>query len=184
MNRCKCRRQISQGNLQFSKDISAGIQTVVKQSQKVRRISLLASAKSILHLVKSMAGRVKILSGKKCSFLKMIQKTLLEVSAVKKRYSILRKQTLMVDVMEYLRLQTVVNFQLRGSDIGKLTRQEPHCCVRSSRRRERLTESNPRVRCRLFIRKISQAFLVGGQTLPRVTTDLCFVPEACHDPHV
>ena len=102
MNRCKCRRKISQGNLQFSKDISAGIQTVFKKSQKVRRVSLLASAKSILHLVKSMAGRVKIFSGKKCSFLKMIQKTLLEVSAVKKRYSVLRKQTLMVDVMEYL----------------------------------------------------------------------------------
>ena len=49
-----------------------------------------------------MAGRVKIFSGKKCSFLKMIQKTLLEVSAVKKRYSVLRTQTLMVDVMEYL----------------------------------------------------------------------------------
>ena len=102
MNRCKCRRKISQGSLQFSKDISAGIQTVFKKSQKVRRVSVLATAKSILHLVKSMAGRVKIFSGKKCSFLKMIQKTLLEVSAVKKRYSVLRKQTLMVDVMEYL----------------------------------------------------------------------------------
>lgn len=81
MNRCKCRRQISQGSLQFGEDTSAGIETVVEQSQKVRRVSLFTSLQSILHFVESVAGRVEILSGEKCSFFEMIKQTLFKVSA-------------------------------------------------------------------------------------------------------
>lgn len=111
MNRCKCRRQISQGSLQFGKDISTGIETVVEQSQKVWRISLFASLQSILHSVKSMTGRVEILSGKESSFFEVIQKTLSKVSE-RRGCSIARKQTLIVDVIEYLGLETGISLQL------------------------------------------------------------------------
>ena len=73
-------------------------------------MSLFASLQSILHFVESLTGRVEILSGKKRCFFQMIQKTLFQVSA-KTQYSISRKQTLMVDVMAYLRSKqaSVVN---------------------------------------------------------------------------
>ena len=103
MNRRECRGQISQGSLQFSKNVSAGIKTIVEQSKKVWRISFFTALQSILHFIQSLTGRVEILGREKCSFFEVIQKTLLEVSARRSRDAVLRKQTLMVDVMEYLR---------------------------------------------------------------------------------
>lgn len=148
MNRCKCRRQISQGSLQFSEDTSAGIETVVEQSQEVRRVSLFTSLQCILHFIESVTGRVEILSGEECSFFEVIQQTLFKVSA-KTRCSFLTKQTLMVEVMEYLELEIDVSMALYESDTGKPTQQELHCCVLWSKRREILIESSPLVRCRL-----------------------------------
>ena len=101
MDRCKRGGQISQGSLQFSEDVSTRVETVFKQFQKVRRIGFFASLQGILHSVKSMTGRFEILSGKECSFFKVIQKTLLRVS-VQTKNSFTRMQTLMVDVTEYL----------------------------------------------------------------------------------
>ena len=62
-----------------------------------------------------MADRVEILGGKECSFFEVVQKTLCKVSA-KIGCSILRKQTLMVDVMEYLGLEIGISF----SDTNRL----------------------------------------------------------------
>ena len=69
-----------------------------------------------------MTSRVEILGGKECSFFEVIQKTLLEVSARKLRYSVPEEQTLMVDVMEYLRMVKAVSF-----DYTSQIRADLHC---------------------------------------------------------
>ena len=46
-------------------------------------------------------------------------------------------------------LEIGISFALYELDTGKPTRQELHCCVLWSKRRERLIESNPLVLCRL-----------------------------------
>ena len=45
-----------------------------------------------------------------------------------------------------------ISFQLCESDRGIFTRRELHCCVLLSRRREKLIENSPLIRCRLFMR--------------------------------
>ena len=102
------------------------------------------------------------LAEKKAASLRWSRRRYYEVSAVDKGYSGPRRQTLMVDVMEYLRLETVVSIYLQRSDMGKLTQQELRCCVQWSRRRERLIESNPRARCPLSLINISKASVDGG----------------------
>ena len=62
----------------------------------------------------------------------------------------------MVDVMEYLRLYTVVSLDLRQSGKVKHTRQELHCCVQWSRRREKLIENNPLVHYQLLINRLAR----------------------------
>ena len=118
MNGCQCRRQISQGSLQFSEDTSAGIETVVEQSQKVRRVCLFTSLQSILHFIESVTGRVEILSGEECSFFEVIKQTLFKVSA-KKVCPFSSKRTLMVEVMEYLELEIDISFAVYESDMGQ-----------------------------------------------------------------
>lgn len=85
----------------------------------MRRISLFPTLQSILHFVESVTGRVEILSGKERSFFEVIQETLSKVSA-ETGFSFPTKQTLIVDVIEYLGLETGVSFQLQRSDIASL----------------------------------------------------------------
>lgn len=59
-----------------------------------------------------MTGRVEILSGKERSFFEVVQETLTEVSAEIGCF-VPRKQTLMVDVMEYLSLEIGVSLELQ-----------------------------------------------------------------------
>lgn len=75
-------------------------------------MSLFPSSQRILHLVQNLAGRVEILSRKESSFFEVIEKTLNEVSETIVRCFVSRKQTLMVEVIEYLKLYTGQSFQL------------------------------------------------------------------------